>query len=340
MLTMIETVRKKFMKRILSIYEAAVSWESNVPPKINRRLQKAQKEGRYLDPLRCGEYKFEISDGNRQFIVELDKRTCHCGIWKAAYLSRYSNNIHAIPDDNLWPNGNFETVLPPIRRRGAGRPKLSRNKGSNEPIRVQRSIGFRCGICGSSSTHPEATGAASTHTEPDSTHPRHASTHAGHATRTNLDGSSTIAASPRISGTVTRVLLFIAIVGNCFLLQAVVVFFFFFFFFLTAPKSNNRKNSNPRDGEKTKKTAATRSATTPPPNKIISPKESLTGKREGSLFRTFLTSRNSGHTQVSHHGENVTHNVATTRKGDINWGFSYSTGFVAISVLAMVVDMV
>ncbi|TXG47749.1 hypothetical protein EZV62_027043 [Acer yangbiense] len=58
---------------------------------------------------------------------------------------------------------------------------------------------------GSSSTHP---GAASTHAEPDSTHPRHASTHARHATRTSLSGSSTIAASPRISGTITRVLWF------------------------------------------------------------------------------------------------------------------------------------
>ncbi|KAK4842471.1 hypothetical protein QYF36_022230 [Acer negundo] len=58
---------------------------------------------------------------------------------------------------------------------------------------------------GSSSTYP---GAASTNAELDSTHPRHASTHAGHATRTSLGGSSIIVASPRISGTVTRVLWF------------------------------------------------------------------------------------------------------------------------------------
>ena len=31
---------------------------------------------------------------------------------KATYLRTYSNNIYAIPDDNLWPIGNFETVLP------------------------------------------------------------------------------------------------------------------------------------------------------------------------------------------------------------------------------------
>ena len=66
---------------------------------------------------------------------------------KPAYLRTYSNNFHAIPDENLWPNGNFKTVLPPIKKRGVGRPKLSRKKGSTEPNKVQRSVGFRCGIC-------------------------------------------------------------------------------------------------------------------------------------------------------------------------------------------------
>ncbi|TXG66487.1 hypothetical protein EZV62_007762 [Acer yangbiense] len=124
--------------------------------------EKAQKQGRYLEPLRCGEYEFEIIDWNRQFVVELDKRTCQCGIWvisgvpckhvmacitkkrdnvedcmddylkKATYLKTYSNNIHAIPDENLWPNGEFEIVLQPVKRMRAGRLRLSRRKGSNE----------------------------------------------------------------------------------------------------------------------------------------------------------------------------------------------------------------
>ncbi|TXG72727.1 hypothetical protein EZV62_001306 [Acer yangbiense] len=177
MLTMIERVRRKFMKLIQDRYEAAILWESNIPPVINRKLQKAQQKGRYLDPLRCGEDEFEVVDGNRRFVVELDKRTCQCGIWvilgvpcmhamacitkkrdnvedyvhdylkKPTYLRTYSNNFHAIPDENLWPNGNFKTVLPPIKKRGVGRPKLSRKRGSTEPNKVQRSVGFRCSIC-------------------------------------------------------------------------------------------------------------------------------------------------------------------------------------------------
>ncbi|KAK3198565.1 hypothetical protein Dsin_021980 [Dipteronia sinensis] len=111
-----------------------------------------------------------------QLVVKLDKRTCNCGLRvisgipckhamacitktrdnvenyvddylkKAAYLKPYSNKIHAIPDDNLWPEGQFETVLPPVKRRD-GMPRLSRRKGPNEPMRVQMSIGFRCGKC-------------------------------------------------------------------------------------------------------------------------------------------------------------------------------------------------
>ncbi|KAK3211693.1 hypothetical protein Dsin_016399 [Dipteronia sinensis] len=66
---------------------------------------------------------------------------------KTAYLKTYSNEIHEIPDENLCPKGQFEIVLPPVKRGRAGRPKLSRRKGSNEPLRVQRSNGFRCEKC-------------------------------------------------------------------------------------------------------------------------------------------------------------------------------------------------
>ncbi|KAK3229913.1 hypothetical protein Dsin_001794 [Dipteronia sinensis] len=132
---------------------------------------------------------------------------------KSAYLRTYSNNFHAIPDENIWPDGNFETVLPLIRKRGVGRPRLSRRRGSNEPKKVQRSVGFRCRICkevGHNSrtcknkSHPEV-GSSSTPGGPDSTHPEHSSTHIGNATTTGLGGSSTTAASQLISGTITRV---------------------------------------------------------------------------------------------------------------------------------------
>ncbi|TXG51874.1 hypothetical protein EZV62_021043 [Acer yangbiense] len=177
LLTMMENVRRKFMKRMQDRYEAAMSWEGNIPPKINKLLQKTQQKGRYLDPLRCDQLEFEVVYGTRQFVVKLDDQTCQCEIWavsgipckhamacitrmrqnvedyvheylkKPAYLKTYSNAIHAIPDESLWPEVEHGTVLPPLKMRRSSRPRLSRRRGVTEPARVKRSMGFRCSKC-------------------------------------------------------------------------------------------------------------------------------------------------------------------------------------------------
>jgi hypothetical protein len=177
MLTILETVRRKLMKCIHERFEVAMHWESNIPPAVNKKLQEAQKKGRYLDPLRCGEWEFEVVDENRRFVVKLNERTCDYGIWaisglpckhamacitkkrddvkeyvhhylkKPAYLRTYANVIHALLDENSWPNVQYKTMLPPIIKRKAGRPRLSRRRGATEPARVQRSVGSRCSKC-------------------------------------------------------------------------------------------------------------------------------------------------------------------------------------------------
>ena len=74
---------------------------------------------------------------------------------KPAYLRTYSNNFHAIPDENLWPNGNFKTVLPPIKKRGVGRPKLSRKKDQLNLIRCKGQLGLDVGYVKRLVTTPE-----------------------------------------------------------------------------------------------------------------------------------------------------------------------------------------
>ncbi|KAL5740629.1 hypothetical protein ACOSQ2_029809 [Xanthoceras sorbifolium] len=71
----------------------------------------------------------------------------HDYLKKPAYLRTYSHYIHAIPDESLWPEVESETILPPKKRRRAGRPRLSRRRGAGEPARVKRSVGFRCSKC-------------------------------------------------------------------------------------------------------------------------------------------------------------------------------------------------
>ncbi|KAK4857803.1 hypothetical protein QYF36_006500 [Acer negundo] len=134
---------------------------------------------------------------------------------KPAYLRTYCNNFPVIPDENLWLNGNFKTVLPPIRKRGVGMPKLSRKKGSNEPNKVQRSVGFRCGTCKEvghnyrtckNKSHPKVGSSSTTDAAGNAT----ATGTAGNDITTGAaeNGTETTAASPRIPGTVTRVLWF------------------------------------------------------------------------------------------------------------------------------------
>ncbi|KAL5765757.1 hypothetical protein ACOSP7_016374 [Xanthoceras sorbifolium] len=166
MLTMMENIRRKIMKRIHRRYEAALKWATNIPPAITMQMQKAQQKGRYLDPLQCGEWEFEVVDGERRFVVNLDSKICECGLWavsgipcrhalacilkrrdavegyvhdylkKPCYLKTYSHAMHPIPDEHLWPD-----------RRRPGRPKLQRRRGLNEPKKVPRSSSLKCSIC-------------------------------------------------------------------------------------------------------------------------------------------------------------------------------------------------
>ncbi|KAH7544276.1 hypothetical protein JRO89_XS15G0139300 [Xanthoceras sorbifolium] len=55
--------------------------------------------------------------------------------------------MHPIPDEHLWPDVEFPTVLPPLKRRRPGKPKLQRRKGLNEPKKVPRSSSLKCSIC-------------------------------------------------------------------------------------------------------------------------------------------------------------------------------------------------
>ncbi|KAH7548595.1 hypothetical protein JRO89_XS14G0176700 [Xanthoceras sorbifolium] len=177
LMIMMENVRRKFMKRLRKRYEDTLKWPTDIPPAIRRQLQRNQTDERYFDPLRCGEWEVKVVDGRRQFVIHLDKKTYECGLWvisgvpckhaiaciskirvdvenyvhdylkKPAYLRTYSHYIHAIPDESLWPEVESETVLPPKKRRRAGRPRLSRQRGAGEPARVKRSVGFRCSKC-------------------------------------------------------------------------------------------------------------------------------------------------------------------------------------------------
>ncbi|KAI9174090.1 hypothetical protein LWI28_011814 [Acer negundo] len=135
LLTLMQNVRRNFMKRMQDRYEVAMSWEGNIPHKINELLGSVA-----IVPCK---HAMACITRIRQNVEDY----MHEYIKKPAYLKIYSNSIHAIPDESLWPEVEHGTVLPPLRRRRSSRPRLSRRRGITEPSRVKRSIGFICSKC-------------------------------------------------------------------------------------------------------------------------------------------------------------------------------------------------
>ncbi|KAL5861787.1 hypothetical protein ACOSQ4_003083 [Xanthoceras sorbifolium] len=97
--------------------------------------------------------KFDVKDGVRFYIVNLDKQVCDCGLWKLSglpckhamvvittmrkqpsdyvhhylkkevYMRTYGHVMHPILNQSNWPDVVHNTVLPPLRKRKPGRPK-------------------------------------------------------------------------------------------------------------------------------------------------------------------------------------------------------------------------
>ncbi|KAK0588501.1 hypothetical protein LWI29_001705 [Acer saccharum] len=55
--------------------------------------------------------------------------------------------IHPILDEVAWPEVEGTTILPPIKKRGPGRPKTTRRRKPEEPVAHKRVTSMRCRIC-------------------------------------------------------------------------------------------------------------------------------------------------------------------------------------------------
>ncbi|XP_073053773.1 uncharacterized protein [Primulina eburnea] len=162
-LTLLEHIRRKLMKRFCERQQNAMTWNSIVPPKVESKLSRNFRESRQLHGFESSEHLFEISDG-KWFVVNLNSKTCEYGEWqisrvpckhaifcinhirddpmkyvdnfltKAAYLRTYESNINAIPDESMWEDENYPKMIVRKKESKRGRPKLKRIKGANESL--------------------------------------------------------------------------------------------------------------------------------------------------------------------------------------------------------------
>lgn len=180
-LSCIEWIRKRLMKRYCVKKVGAVKYSGPICPSIQDKLEviKDQSKNCFASP--AGGLKFEVDSYETTHVVDLYVMSCTCRIWdlsgipckhavaaiqmnreqpekyvheyysKTTYLKTYNTYINPIPGKHEWVKTNLPSVLPPIIRRPPGRPKKLRKRAADEPrnpYKVSRTNKVvRCGRC-------------------------------------------------------------------------------------------------------------------------------------------------------------------------------------------------
>ncbi|KAL0373563.1 UNVERIFIED_CONTAM: hypothetical protein Sradi_3272000 [Sesamum radiatum] len=80
-ISLLEWYRTKVMKRFFSRYKKALNWKTKLPPTVNAKVEKNQREGRKLLAMPASEFLFEVYE-DRKYIVNLEDKTCQCREWQ------------------------------------------------------------------------------------------------------------------------------------------------------------------------------------------------------------------------------------------------------------------
>lgn len=139
-LTMLEWMRKKIMKRMVNRRQRAQAWETAIPGRIYAKMMKNLQIGSANPVCRASEWLYEVDDRGRTYIVDLEHHVCDCGYWQLSgipcvhampcilhtkkdnsqfihgwlkqdsYLATYSGLIHLIPDKTSWPIADGDDI--------------------------------------------------------------------------------------------------------------------------------------------------------------------------------------------------------------------------------------
>ncbi|CAL1411682.1 unnamed protein product [Linum trigynum] len=141
---MFETIRKILMHRFRVRKETAVlKWKGRFCPKIQKKLDLAQKASFTCNAIQSGPQKFEVSCRQGQVVVDVSKSKCTCRMWEltglpcphairciwqlsrrveqyvdkcyeiGTYLAAYSSEVEPMVGPEYWLPSGKEPVLPP-----------------------------------------------------------------------------------------------------------------------------------------------------------------------------------------------------------------------------------
>ncbi|XP_043697286.1 uncharacterized protein LOC122648089 [Telopea speciosissima] len=179
-LSLIDEIRVKLMRRFYKRYSHAMKQEGIVTPSVQKIIRSINEQARDCNPMQASDYEFEVLEGRTQFVVHLQNRTCSCRVWEATgipckhvavcvmynredihiycdpcysverYKLAYREVIHPLTSlDELAVVPGDDMVLPPPLKRQPGRPKKNRREpGEPDPSDFRRrSNAVRCDVC-------------------------------------------------------------------------------------------------------------------------------------------------------------------------------------------------
>ena len=163
------------MTRFQANREMIMKVDSELCPKIRKRLYKKKLACSKWLACWAGHTKFEVNSGLESFIVDLEEKKCSCRKWdiigipcchaisciffnrenfekyvnasykRTTYIDCYEPIIEPINGQNMWKASELPHVQPPIKRRPPGRPKKNRALEPDEPRshRKNRGLAFQ-----------------------------------------------------------------------------------------------------------------------------------------------------------------------------------------------------
>lgn len=180
-ITMLESIRKKLMKRYQSKRDGIRTMTGRICPRIVAKLDEIGEEASHCYSTYAGNGLFEVTYKTKQYVVNLIRRTCGCRQWDVTgipcahaisaiwydnanpedyvddaytvemYKKAYDEIVYPMPGEDHWIKTNYEKIDPPLYRIQPGRPKKVRIRGPEEPKNPYRmrkgGIIMRCSRC-------------------------------------------------------------------------------------------------------------------------------------------------------------------------------------------------
>ena len=185
-LSMVETIFYKLLKRIESKQRESEKWSSRICPKIKKKMDNFLEWSKNCIITPAGNYLYAVKshEWEQDYVVDMQKRTCDCKRWQlsgipchhviaccskdrinpenlvhscysvATFNNAYAYNLTPLRGRVFWEKINFVPIHPPLYTKVMGRPKKNRKKAPEEkvkkgvPVFTKAGVSIHCSICG------------------------------------------------------------------------------------------------------------------------------------------------------------------------------------------------